>query len=158
MIFAGGGTGRCMSRNLHGQGGQLHKRDGAGSGQRILRIVRSQHGGIGPRPRRLHLAFGAVMSTNHIRELNDAFRKALRGGKTMMTSGVADLPDSVKVEAVVQIASFSDSRRTMIRTGTMTLEASRLSAESSIGKSTTTTRAASSAPKTQATRRRPRAS
>ena len=48
------------------------------------------------------------MKGNRIRELNDAFRKTLRGGRAMMTAGVAELPDCVKAEAVVQVTSFSD--------------------------------------------------
>jgi hypothetical protein len=51
---------------------------------------------------------GAAMSADRIRELNDAFRTTLRGGKVMMTSGVDELPDCVKAEALVQVASFSD--------------------------------------------------
>jgi hypothetical protein len=50
------------------------------------------------------------MNTDRIRELNDAFRATLRGGIAMMTSGVAELPDCVKAEAMVQVASFSDFR------------------------------------------------
>ena len=48
------------------------------------------------------------MNTDRIRELNDAFRATLRGGRAMMTSGVAELPDCVKAEAVMQVARFSD--------------------------------------------------
>jgi Protein of unknown function (DUF3768) len=48
------------------------------------------------------------MNTDRIRELNDAFRTTLRGGRAVMTSGVAELPACVKAEAVVQVASFSD--------------------------------------------------
>ena len=47
-------------------------------------------------------------STDRIRELNDAFRKTLRGGRAMMTSGVDELPDCVKAEALVQVAHFAD--------------------------------------------------
>ena len=50
------------------------------------------------------------MNTDRIRELNDAFRTTLRGGIAIMTSGVAELPDCVKAEAMVQVASFSDFR------------------------------------------------
>ena len=50
----------------------------------------------------------AAASTDRIRELNDAFRKTLRGGRAMMTSGVDELPDCVKAEALVQVAHFSD--------------------------------------------------
>jgi hypothetical protein len=48
------------------------------------------------------------MSTDRIRELNDAFRSTFRGGKVMMTSGVDELPDCVKAEALVQVAKFSE--------------------------------------------------
>jgi hypothetical protein len=51
---------------------------------------------------------GTAASTDRIRELNDAFRKTLRGGRAMMTSGVDELPDCVKAEALVQVAHFSD--------------------------------------------------
>jgi hypothetical protein len=45
---------------------------------------------------------------NSIALLNDAFRRTFAGGKVMMTSGVDELPDCVKAEALVQVASFSD--------------------------------------------------
>ena len=48
------------------------------------------------------------MNTDRIRELNDTFRTTLRGGRALMTSGVAELPDCVKAEAIVQVASFSE--------------------------------------------------
>ena len=48
------------------------------------------------------------MSKDHIRELNDAFRSTFRGGKVMMTAGVDGLPDCVKAEALVQVATFSE--------------------------------------------------
>jgi hypothetical protein len=51
---------------------------------------------------------GAAMSTNRIRELNDAFRRTFAGGKVMMTSGVNELPDCVKAEALRQVAMFTD--------------------------------------------------
>jgi Protein of unknown function (DUF3768) len=44
---------------------------------------------------------------NKIALLNDAFRTTFRGGKVMMTSGVDELPDCVKAEALVQVAKFS---------------------------------------------------
>src|SRR5215831_13307676 len=68
-----------------------------------------QHHGVRSRPRGSHLARrGAAMNTDRIRELNDAFRTTLRGGRAVMTSGVAELPDCVKAEAMVQVAAFSD--------------------------------------------------
>ncbi|MBR1066497.1 DUF3768 domain-containing protein [Bradyrhizobium liaoningense] len=48
------------------------------------------------------------MRNDRIRELNDAFRRTFRGGKVMMTSGVYELPDCVKAEALLQVASFSE--------------------------------------------------
>ncbi|QIG95535.1 DUF3768 domain-containing protein [Bradyrhizobium sp. 6(2017)] len=48
------------------------------------------------------------MSKNRIRELNDAFRRTFRGGRVMMTSGVYELPDCVKAEALLQVTKFSE--------------------------------------------------
>ncbi|BAR57691.1 MULTISPECIES: DUF3768 domain-containing protein [Bradyrhizobium] len=48
------------------------------------------------------------MRNDRIRELNDAFRRTFRGGKVMMTSGVYELPDCVKAEALLQVARFSE--------------------------------------------------
>jgi hypothetical protein len=48
------------------------------------------------------------MSTDRIRELNDALRQTFTGGKVMLTSGVAELPDCVKAEALRQVATFSE--------------------------------------------------
>src|SRR6516164_4443406 len=48
------------------------------------------------------------MSADRIRDLNDAFRKTFAGGKVMMTSGVDELPDCVKAEALRQVTTFSD--------------------------------------------------
>jgi hypothetical protein len=48
------------------------------------------------------------MSTDRVRALNDAFRRTFRGGKVMMTSGVDELPNCVKAEALRQVATFSD--------------------------------------------------
>jgi hypothetical protein len=45
---------------------------------------------------------------NKIALLNDAFRTTFSGGKVMMTSGVNELPDCVKAEALVQVAKFSE--------------------------------------------------
>lgn len=45
---------------------------------------------------------------NKIALLNDAFRRTFRDGKVMMTIGVAELPDCVKAEALLQVASFSE--------------------------------------------------
>jgi Protein of unknown function (DUF3768) len=45
---------------------------------------------------------------NKIALLNDVFRRSFAGGKVMMTSGVEELPDCVKAEALRQVATFSD--------------------------------------------------
>jgi Protein of unknown function (DUF3768) len=47
------------------------------------------------------------MSAERIRELNDAFRGTFNGGKLMMTPGVHELPDCVKADALVKVATFS---------------------------------------------------
>ena len=44
---------------------------------------------------------------NRIALLNDAFRTTFSGGKVMMTTGVDELPDCVKAEALLQVAKFS---------------------------------------------------
>jgi hypothetical protein len=51
------------------------------------------------------------MSTERIRELNDAFRSTFSGGQVMMTSGVHELPDCVKADALVKVATFSEFTR-----------------------------------------------
>jgi hypothetical protein len=48
------------------------------------------------------------MSADRIRDLNDAFRRTFAGGKVTMTSGVDELPDCVKAEALHQVATFSE--------------------------------------------------
>ena len=48
------------------------------------------------------------MNKERIRELNDAFRRTFQGGRVMMTSGVYDLPECVKAEALIQMAKFSE--------------------------------------------------
>jgi Protein of unknown function (DUF3768) len=48
------------------------------------------------------------MSTERIRELNDTFRSSFGGGKVMMTPGLHELPDCVKADALVKVASFSE--------------------------------------------------
>jgi hypothetical protein len=45
---------------------------------------------------------------NKIAFLNDAFRTTFRGGNVTMTSGVDELPDCVKAEALVQVSKFSE--------------------------------------------------
>lgn len=53
------------------------------------------------------LSDGAAVNTNRIRDLNDAFRHTFGGGKVRMTSGVDELPDCVKADALVQVSRFS---------------------------------------------------
>ena len=48
------------------------------------------------------------MGTNRIRELNDAFRTTLKGGRVMVTSGVAELSDTLKSKVLMQVANFQD--------------------------------------------------
>jgi hypothetical protein len=79
------------------------------------------------------------MNADRIRELNDAFRRTFAGGKVMMTSGVDELPDCVKAEALRQVATFSDFTPTTILMASTTSAASRWWVVSSSGKSTTTT-------------------
>ncbi|MEA2977867.1 MAG: hypothetical protein QOF19_3387 [Alphaproteobacteria bacterium] len=48
------------------------------------------------------------MTSDRIRELNDAFRSTFRGGQVVMTSSVDELPSMVKAEALHKAATFSD--------------------------------------------------
>ena len=48
------------------------------------------------------------MSTERIRELNDAFRRTFAGGKVVMTASVAALPEMVRANALLQVARFDD--------------------------------------------------
>ena len=48
------------------------------------------------------------MGTNRIRELNDAFRTTLKGGRVMVTSGVAELSDALKSKVLMQVANFQN--------------------------------------------------
>jgi hypothetical protein len=43
---------------------------------------------------------------SRIRDLNDAFRRTFQGGRVMITSGVAELPDGIRVKALYSVASF----------------------------------------------------
>ena len=47
------------------------------------------------------------MSAERIRELNDAFRTTMSGGKVFMTAGVDALPSDVKAMAIRKVATFS---------------------------------------------------
>ena len=46
------------------------------------------------------------MSTEKVRALNDAFRKSFAGGKVVMTASVAELPDVVRANALVEVSRF----------------------------------------------------
>ena|ERR1700687_4252782 len=48
------------------------------------------------------------MSAAKIRELNDAFRKSMTGGRVMMTAGVDALPSDVKAMVIRKVAAFTD--------------------------------------------------
>jgi len=48
------------------------------------------------------------MSTEKIRQLNDAFRSTLTGGRVMLTASVDALPSDVKAMAVRKVATFDD--------------------------------------------------
>jgi len=45
--------------------------------------------------------------TSRIRELNDAFRTSLQGGTVVMTSSVYALPETVRAQAIRQMATFA---------------------------------------------------
>jgi Protein of unknown function (DUF3768) len=47
-------------------------------------------------------------STARIRELNDAFRKTFAGGKMVMSTGVAELPEMVRASALIKVAEFTE--------------------------------------------------
>jgi hypothetical protein len=46
------------------------------------------------------------MKNAAIRELNDAFRKSFAGGKVVMTASVAELPDMVRANALLEVTRF----------------------------------------------------
>jgi hypothetical protein len=46
------------------------------------------------------------MSTEKVRELNDAFRQTFAGGKVVMTASVAELPDMVRANALLEVSRF----------------------------------------------------
>jgi hypothetical protein len=48
------------------------------------------------------------MSTDTIRELNDAFRTSMTGGRVMMTAGVNALASDVKALVIRRVATYSD--------------------------------------------------
>ena len=47
-------------------------------------------------------------SVARIRELNDAFRDTFAGGKMVMSASVAELPEMVRVSALIKVAEFTD--------------------------------------------------
>src|SRR5713101_2656563 len=71
----------------------------------MVRGVPARDPGLGARARRHHL-----MSAEKIRELNDAFRTTITGGRVMMTAGVDALPSDVKAMVIRRVATFSDFR------------------------------------------------
>src|SRR5436305_13924822 len=48
------------------------------------------------------------MNAERIRELNDAFRSTFSGGKVVMTNSVCELPDCVRANALMKVATFSE--------------------------------------------------
>jgi hypothetical protein len=51
----------------------------------------------------------AVLSkAERIRELNDAFRTTFHGGRVLLTSGVAALPDDTKAKIIAAIKAFTE--------------------------------------------------
>jgi Protein of unknown function (DUF3768) len=46
------------------------------------------------------------MKNAAIRELNDAFRKSFAGGTVVMTASVAELPEIVRANALLEVARF----------------------------------------------------
>src|SRR5438045_7078649 len=53
-------------------------------------------------------ARGLPMSAEKIRELNDAFRTTMTGGRVMLTVGVDALPSDTKAMVIRKVATFSD--------------------------------------------------
>jgi len=48
------------------------------------------------------------MAAEKIRELNDAFRTTMSGGRVMLTAGVDALPSDVKAMVIRRVATFSE--------------------------------------------------
>jgi hypothetical protein len=48
------------------------------------------------------------MSAEKIRELNDALRTTMTGGRVMLTAGVDALPSDVRAMVIRRVATFSD--------------------------------------------------
>ena len=73
-------------------------------GPQERRRGRAPHGASSLRGRR-------AMSTDKIRELNDAFRTTFTGGRVMLTASVDALPSDVKAMAIRKVATFDDFDR-----------------------------------------------
>jgi uncharacterized protein DUF3768 len=50
----------------------------------------------------------ARSKTEIIRNLNDAFRTSMTGGRVMMTAGFNALPSDVRAKAIREVATFAD--------------------------------------------------
>jgi Protein of unknown function (DUF3768) len=80
----------------------------------LLRQHRGQRPGVGWH--RLRCGDGnsptsganAAKEREKIRELNDAFRASMTGGRVMMTAGVNALPSDVKAMVIRRVATFAD--------------------------------------------------
>jgi hypothetical protein len=46
------------------------------------------------------------MTTERIRDLNDAFRRSFAGGKVMMTAGIAAMTDEVRAQVFDRVRTF----------------------------------------------------
>jgi hypothetical protein len=50
----------------------------------------------------------AADTTTRIRDLNDALRTTFSGGRVLMTSGVAALPESITAQVLQRVRSFNE--------------------------------------------------
>ena len=48
------------------------------------------------------------MTQQTIRELNDAFRTTFRGGRVVMTQGVAEMPSDSRLKLLISVQDFND--------------------------------------------------
>ena len=80
------------------------------------------------------------MSAERIRELNDAFRTTMTGGRVMLTAGVDALPSDVKAMVIRRVATFSDFTADNDPHGEHDFGSFALSGRKSFEKSTPTTR------------------
>jgi hypothetical protein len=46
------------------------------------------------------------MTAEHIRDLNDAFRRSFAGGRVMTTAGVAAMPEEVRAQIFERVRTF----------------------------------------------------